>query len=196
MVRSRWRLQEVLLPEVRGNVNRHYPCPELQHTPSPRVGDGVERQEVGPSPLISLAPNGEQHFQSADATANLEANSNLSQHGLVQSMAQLMQAQTNMLTAHAPAVAMQNLPALSPFTGEDPQGDEDNFDKWLELLKERGRLAQWSKEQHLCQLRAYLTNTAQQIFRMLTEEERKSYDMAVKALKKRIRPIDIDELRG
>ena len=68
-----------------------------------------------------------------------------------------MQAQTNMLTAHAQAVAMQNLPALSPFSGEDPQGDEDNFEKWLELLEERGKLAQWSKEQHLCQLRAHLT---------------------------------------
>ena len=74
-------------------------------------------------------------------------------------MAQLMQAPTNMLTAaHTQAVAMQNLPALSPFTGEDPQGDEYNFEKWLELLGERGRLAQWFKEQHLCQLRARLTD--------------------------------------
>ena len=109
-------------------------------------------QEAGPPPLILLVPNGEQPLQNEDTAANLEPNPNLGQHGLVQSMAKLMQAQTNMLTAHAQAVAMQNLPALPPFTGEDPQGDEDNFEKWLELLKERGRLAQWSKEQHLCQL--------------------------------------------
>ena len=62
--------------------------------------------------------------------------------------------------------------------------------------RERGRVSQWSKEQQLCQLRAHLTKTAQQIFRMLTEEERKSYDLAVKALKKRFRPNDIEELRG
>ena len=189
-------LQEVLLPEERENVNRYYPCPEFEHTPPPRAGDGVETQEVGPPPLISLISNREQPFQSTDAAPNFEANPNRGQDGLVQSMAQLMQAQTNMLTAHAQAVAMQNLPALSPFTGEDPRGDDDNFEKWLELLEERGRLAQWSKEQHLCQLRAHLTKTAQQIFRMLTEEERKSYDLAVKALKKRFRPIDIEELRG
>ena len=47
---------------------------------------------------------------------------------------------------------MQNLPVVSALTGGDPQGDEGNFEKWLELLKERGRHAQWSKEQHLCQL--------------------------------------------
>ena len=37
--------------------------------------------------------------------------------------------------------------------------------------------------------------SSQQVFRMLTEE-RKSYDLAVKALKKRFRPIDTEELRG
>ena len=101
-----------------------------------------------------------------------------------------------MSSAHAQAVAMQNLPAIPAFTGEDPQGDEDNFEKWLELLEERGRLAQWSKEQHLCQLRAHLTKTAQQIFRVLSEEECKSYDEAIKALKKRFHPINIEELQG
>ena len=129
----------------------YYPCPEFEHTPPPRAGDGVEMQEVGSPPLISLISNREQPFQNTDAAPNLEANPNQGQDGLVQSMAQLMQVQTNMLTAHAQAVAMQNLPALSPFTGEDPQGNEDNFKKWLELLEEMGRFAQWSMEQHLCQ---------------------------------------------
>ena len=53
----------------------------------------------------------------------------------------------------------------------DPQGDEDNFEKWLELLEERGQLPQWSKEQHLCQLRTHLMKTAQQVFHLFTEEE-------------------------
>ena len=53
-----------------------------------------------------------EHFQNPDITANLKANPDLGQHVLVQSIAQLMQAQTNILTAHAQAVAMLNLPAL------------------------------------------------------------------------------------
>ena len=116
------------------------------------MGDGSETQEAGPPPLFKS----EQPFQKADTAANLEAKPNLDRHGLVQSMTQLMQAQTNMLTTHAQVVAMQNLPTLPSFTGEDHQGDEDNFEKWLELFEERGRLAQWSKEQYLCQLRAHL----------------------------------------
>ena len=84
-------LQEVLLPEVRGDVNRYYPCPKSEHSPPPRAGDVAEEiREVGPPPLITLTSNRE-YFQNADA--NLEANPNLGQHGLVQSMAQLMQAQ-------------------------------------------------------------------------------------------------------
>ena len=86
------------------------------------------------------------------AAANLEANPNLGQYGFVQSVAQLMQAQTNMLTTHAQAVAMQNLPLLPHFTGENPQGDKDSFGEWIELLEERTRLAEWSKEQHLQQV--------------------------------------------
>ena len=46
-----------------------------------------------------------------------------------------MQAQTNMLTAHAQVVAMQNVPKLPRFAGEDHQGDEDNFEKWNCLKK-------------------------------------------------------------
>ena len=157
------------------------------------MGDGMEVQEPGPPPLLPFVSDRDQHLQN---TATDPANPDIGQHGLVQSMAQLMQAQTNMLTAHAQAVAMQNLRVIPPFTGEDPKGDEDNFEKWLELLEERGRIARWSKEQYLCQLRTHLTQTAQQIFRMLSEEERKSYDLAVTALKKRFRPIDIEELRG
>ena len=44
-----------------------------------------------------------------------------------------------MLTAHAQVVAMQNVPELPPFTGEDHQGDEDNFEKW-NCLKKGGDL--------------------------------------------------------
>ena len=95
-----------------GNVNSF----EFEHvqwgTLPPRVGDGFETQEVGPHPLFKS----EQPFQKADTAANLEAKSNLDQHGLVQSMTQTMQVQTNMLTAHVQVVAMQNLPALPPFT--------------------------------------------------------------------------------
>ena len=85
---------------LRGNVSSF----EFEHvqwgTLPPRVGDESETQEGGPPPLVKS----EQAFQKADRAANLECKPNLDQHGLVQSMTQLMQAQTNMLTAHAQVV--------------------------------------------------------------------------------------------
>ena len=34
------------------------------------------------------------------------------------------------------------------------------------------------------------------MFRLLSEDERSTYDKAVQALRERFKPIDIDELRG
>ena len=92
---------------------------ELGHwctPPTTMCHEGMKTQDIDPPPLVPFVTDGEQHLQNADD--NLEANPNLGQHGLVQSKAQLMQAQTNMLTAHAQAIAMQNLPAITTFTGE------------------------------------------------------------------------------
>ena len=78
-------LQEVPLPEVRGNVdNYEFECRRVP----PRAGDGVEMQEFGPPPLVSAVLNTEKNFQ--NVAINFEDNPNLGQHGLVQSMAQLM----------------------------------------------------------------------------------------------------------
>ena len=124
--------QKGTLPEVRENINS-YPCHDFEHwsTPPPRVGGGIGMQEVCPPPLVTFVPRIDHHSRDIQASTIPEANPNhnLDQLGLVQSVTQLMQAQTNMLTAYAQVVAMQNLPSLSPFTGEDPHSDEDNFEK-------------------------------------------------------------------
>ena len=120
------------------------------------------------------------------------------QPNIVQSMAKLLQAQTEMLSAQAHAVALQSLPALPHFAGQDVDSttDEDSFDRWLEQFEERGRLAGWTSEQQLCQLKAHLEKTALQVFRMLTPEERNDYAKAIGALQKRFKPVAIQELRG
>ena len=120
------------------------------------------------------------------------------QPNIVHSMAKLLQAQTEMLSAQAHAVALQSLPALPHFAGQDVDSttDEDSFDRWLEQFKERGRLAGWTSEQQLCQLKAHLEKTALQVFRMLTPEERNDYSKAIGALRKRFKPVAIEEFRG
>ena len=51
---------------------------------------------------------------------------------VVEFMARLLQAQTEVMTAQAKAAALQALPALSSFTGEGHDVSDDEFDKWLE----------------------------------------------------------------
>ena len=122
----------------------------------------------------------------------------IEQPNIVHSMAKLLQAQTEMLSAQVHAVALQSLPALPHFAGQDVDSttDEDSFDRWLEQLEERGRLAGWTSDQLLCQLKAHLEKTALQVFRMLTSEERNDYVKAIAALRKRFKPVAIEELRG
>ena len=44
------------------------------------------------------------------------------------------------MVAQAQAAAVQHHPPLKPFTGEDIEVEEKNFDKWLELFEERSNL--------------------------------------------------------
>ena len=98
-------------------------------------------------------------------------------------MTKLLQAQTEMISAQTHAVAIQSLPPLPYFTGQDVT-DEESFDRWLEQFEETGRLAGWTSEQQLCQLKAHLEKTVLQVFCMLTTEERNDYAKAIGALGK------------
>ena len=111
-------------------------------------------------------------------------------------MTKLLQAQTKMLTAQAQATSVQTLPPLTPFNGEGSQDESNSFERWIEKFEERAKLANWTKEQRLCQLKARLESTAQEVFQMLPTEEKSDYSKVVEALKKRFKPVDIEELRG
>lgn len=71
-------------------------------------------------------------------------------------MSKLLQAQTDMLSAQAQAVAVQGLPSMKKFSGENLDSEEDGFDKWLEIFEERAHLAGWSEEHKLYQLKMHL----------------------------------------
>ena len=86
---------------------------------------------------------------------------------LIQSMSKLLQAQTEMLSAQAQAVAVQGLPSLAKFSGENLDAEEDGFEKWLEAFEERAHLAGWSQAHQLYQLKVHLERTALQVFRMM-----------------------------
>ena len=136
-------------------------------------------QTLGPPPLLPMNDN-----------------TSTTQSDLIESMTKLLQAQTQMLAAQAQAVTVQTLPRLPLYSGEESQDEDNTFDRWMERFEERAHLAKWQDEQKLCQLKAHLEKTAQQVFEMMPVEEKSSYHKAVKALKQRFKLVDIEELRG
>ena len=74
---------------------------------------------------------------------------------LMESMSKLLQAQTQMLCAQAQAVAVQGLPALKKFSGENLESEDEGFDRWLELFQEKAHFEGWTEEHKLYQLKMH-----------------------------------------
>lgn len=115
---------------------------------------------------------------------------------VVQSMARLLQAQTEVMTAQAKATILQTLPALSSYTGEGTDISDDGFDKWIERFQERAKFAGWDEKDQLYHLKLLLEKTALETFRMLPDSEKSDIQAAISALQKRFKPGGIEELRG
>ena len=118
------------------------------------------------------------------------ASSASSTEGVVHSVTKLLEAQSQMV---AKAMIAQSFPQLRSFIGEN---EEESFERWFESFEDRAKVAGWSPEQSLYQLKCHLTQTALQAFRLLPKEDKTDYSRAVAAMKKRFTCIDIEELRG
>ena len=76
----------------------------------------------------------------------------------------LFEAQTQLFAAQVQAAT---LPPLTNFEGQNAADDDDGFERWLEKFEERAKLAKWTDEVKLCQLKLHLVKTADQVFRAL-----------------------------
>ena len=114
---------------------------------------------------------------------------------LMETVTRLIQAQTEAMTAQAKAVALHHLPTLPCFTGEGTETQEGGFERWIERFRERAQFTGWSPEEQLYQLKSHLNKTAQEVFRMLPNSDKKDIKSTVEALRNRFKPKDIEELR-
>ena len=104
----------------------------------------------------------------------------------------LFESQSQLIAAQVQAAT---LPPLASFDGQS--GDDDTeFERWLEKFEERAKLAKWTPETKLCQLRLHLSKLAEQAYLMLSKDVRSNYDQVIVALKKRFRSVEIAELKG
>ena len=114
----------------------------------------------------------------------------------MKTVTQLLEAQRRRMEAQVQVMAAQAVPPLRKFTGENINTDEGSSDCWVDQFDERAKVAGWSEEQKLFQLKAHLEKTAEHTVRMLSEEEKSTYARVVVALQKWFRSLDIEELRG
>ena len=115
---------------------------------------------------------------------------------LMQSIAQLIKTQNQMVEAHTRAMSAQSLPPLKHYSGEGVQSLEDGFDRFIEQFEEGARIVGWSEEHRKYHLRMLLDKAAFQTYRLLPDSVKASYSETVEALRKRFKPVDIEELRG
>ena len=142
------------VPEVSGGVTESATdrCTAGGGTePRPEMGDCT-----GPSTVVPITPSSTVTTEMPDT--------------VMQTMTQFLEAQTKMLAAQTQAMAAQSFPPMPHFTGEGDQSDEDSFERWMEHFEERAR--GWPPDQCLYQLKAHLSKTAKQAFRMLPEKDR------------------------
>lgn len=129
---------------------------------------------------------------SGASTTVTHATPTLTSVGSTDMIAKFFETQSQLLAAQVQAAT---LPPLVCFDGHSDD-DDTEFLRWLERFEERARLAKWTEETKLCQLRLHLTKLAEQVFQMLPKEKKSSYKAAVDALKKRFRSVEIEELKG
>ena len=110
--------------------------------------------------------------------------------GVIQSVARLLEAQTQVV---AKAMVAHSFQPLTKFNGEN---DEEPFERWLETFDDRAKVVGWTTEQKLYQLKSHLHGTALQSFRLFDSADKSEYSRAVAAMKKRFALVDIEELRG
>lgn len=169
--------------------------------PSPsgttRVSDPFNiRVSSSSTSVVLYEPSGVAGVSTGTGTVPGTSETVSSAEGVVETFTRLLKAQTDVIAAQAKAVAVQNLPSLTRYTGEGGDATNDGFDRWLECFRERATFAGWSAEEQLYQLKLHLDKTALDVFQMMPDSERETIDSAMAALKKRFKPADIEELRG
>ena len=141
---------------------------------------------------VSTTAAGTASMASGTGTTVTHSTTTLTSAGSAEMIAKFFETQSQLLAAQVQAAS---LPPLVCFDGSS-ENDDSEFLQWLERFEERARLEKWTEETKLCQLKLHLTKLAHQVFQMLAKEEKSSYSLAVVALKKRFRSVEIEELKG
>ena len=112
--------------------------------------------------------------------------------GSVEMMVKLFETQSQLIAAQVKDAT------LLPLAGFNEQSDRDKleFERWLERFEDRARLAKWTEETKLCQLKLHLSKVADQAFQMLFKDVKSSYERVVDTLKERFGSVEMKEWKS
>ena len=198
--RSSASAPEVRMPGEEGGHDSAHSESDDEHEGSGGGDDPTHSGEGGHAHESAEGSTSGSH-EPADSEDDDDGHSSVSTTGgsgvdVMQSVARLLEEQRKMMAAQVQAMAAHSIPPLRKFTGEDTHTDEGCFERWIEQFEDRAKMASWSDEQRLFQLKAHLEKTAEHAVRMLPASEKATYKAVVEALERRFHSLDIEELRG
>ena len=157
--------------------------------------NGSSGDRPPPNVISGDAHTSDFHIVASSELVSVE-NGSVGSGELIQQLSQLVQTQTAMVAAQTRAMSAQSLPPVPIYSGEGEQSLEDGFERWIEQFEERARLAGWSEDLRRYHLKMRLSKTAFQTYRLLPEDVKASYSATVSVLRSKLKPVDIEELRG
>ena len=97
------------------------------------------------------------------------------------------------ISGHTEAGKTVRLPALLTFEGCG-KDDDGAYKRWLVKIGKYAELLHWSDKEKLLQFELHLAGKAESVYEVLPPEEKGSFDLASKALGKRIQPAKREAL--
>ena len=124
----------------------------------PAVTSSDSSSTAIPSTTVTSTSASTVAMSSGSETSTTDSTTTVMSVGSAEMIKQLFDTQSLMFTAQMQAAS---LPPLRTFDGQS-DGDDKEFDLWLERFEERAKLAKWTDKTKLCQLRLHLSKVAGQ----------------------------------
>ena len=102
----------------------------------------------------------------------------------------------NVIDQVAAALLVQQIPPLSKFSGDMPDGEGECFSDWKEQFELIAETCHWTDQSKLVNLVTRLRGQAYSYYRSCTTEQRSSYPLLIRALEERFTPVRIQAVQS
>ena len=90
----------------------------------------------------------------------------------------------------------QQLPPISKFSGEDPDGEGESFEDWIEQFESIANMYHWDAQARLVNLTTHLRGQAYAFYRTCSPQQRSNYETLKAQLVTRFTPVRIQAVHS